>query len=138
MPVATWSGPLLAWEPELSALEAWLAGAFIDGALSGVARKTDRQLAEQAGLARCYRLQSLLGRSHWQADTLRDLVRTKVLTERGAAVMAWSVWRTRRQMMAAITHARRYSIPLPYKQTLKPPGTADPYAPSRPANARWP
>jgi hypothetical protein len=59
------------------------AGAFIDGALSGVARKTGWQLAEQAGLARPYRLQSLLGRSAWEADALRDLVRAEVLATLG-------------------------------------------------------
>nr|WP_158931729.1 transposase [Acidisphaera sp. S103] len=43
------------------------------------ARKTGWQLAEQAGLERPYRLQSLLRRSAWQADRLRDLVRSEVL-----------------------------------------------------------
>ena len=61
------------------------ASAFIDGLLSGVARKTGWQLAEQAGLERPYRLQSLLGRSAWQADTLRDLVRADVLATLGDA-----------------------------------------------------
>ncbi|MCR9140235.1 MAG: IS701 family transposase, partial [Alphaproteobacteria bacterium] len=46
------------------------AGAFIDGLLSGVERKTGWMLAEEAGLARPYRIQSLLGRSSWSADTL--------------------------------------------------------------------
>jgi SRSO17 transposase len=92
MLVATWSGSLLPWEQELAAFELQLssafgraelkcsASAFIDGLLSGVSRKTGWQLAEQAGLERPYRLQSLLGRSSWQADTLRDLVRADVLT----------------------------------------------------------
>lgn len=92
MLVAGWSGSLLAWEQELSGLKARLAaafgraelrrsaGMFIDGALSGVARKTGWQLAERAGLAGPYRLQSLLGRSAWEADGLRDLVRAEVLT----------------------------------------------------------
>jgi SRSO17 transposase len=91
MSVATWSGSLLAWERELSALKGRLApvfgrsetsasaGAFIDGVLSGVARKTAWQLAEQAGLDRPYRMQSLLGRSSWQADALRDVVRAEVM-----------------------------------------------------------
>lgn len=91
MSVAVWSGSLLAWERELAGFKAGLsaafkraelrqsASAFIDGALSGIARKTGWQLAEQAGLARPYRMQSLLGRSTWQADTLRDLVREEVL-----------------------------------------------------------
>jgi SRSO17 transposase len=97
MLVATWSGSLLAWEAELSAFKSQLssafgrtelrrsASAFIDGLLSGVARKTGWQLAEQAGLERPYRLQSLLGRSAWQADALRDLVRADVLATLGDA-----------------------------------------------------
>jgi SRSO17 transposase len=76
---------LLAWERELAGLKGRFApafsrsevrrsaGAFIDGALSGVARKTGWQLAEQAGLDRPYRMQSLLGRSSWDAEALRDL-----------------------------------------------------------------
>ena len=95
MSVAAWSGSLLAWERELAALTSRLggafgraelrrsAGAFIDGTLSGVARKTGWQLAEQAGLDRPYRLQSLLGRSAWEADGLRDLMRAEVLTALG-------------------------------------------------------
>jgi SRSO17 transposase len=97
MLVATWSGSLLPWEQELSAFKLQLrsafgraelrrsAGAFIDGLLSGVARKTGWQLAEQVGLERPYRLQSLLGRSSWQADTLRDLVQANVLATLGDA-----------------------------------------------------
>ena len=97
MLVATWSGSLLPWEQELAAFKAQLssafgraelrrsASAFIDGVLSGVARKTGWQLAEQAGLERPYRLQSLLGRSSWQADRLRDLVRSDVLATLGDA-----------------------------------------------------
>src|ERR1700712_3001135 len=95
MLVATWSGSLLPWEQELSSFKAQLssafgraelrrsAGALIDGLLSGVARKTGWQLAEQAGLERPYRLQSLLGRSSWQADKLRDLVRADVFATLG-------------------------------------------------------
>ena len=73
MSVAGWSGALLTWEQELSELKARLApafgraetrtsaGAFIDGLLSGAPRKTGWQLAEQAGLARPYRMQSFSG-----------------------------------------------------------------------------
>ena len=97
MLVATWSGSLLPWEQELTAFKSQLssafgraelrrsASAFIDGLLSGVARKTGWQLAEQAGLERPYRLQSLLGRSSWQADRLRDLVQADVLASLGDA-----------------------------------------------------
>lgn len=90
--VAGWSGSLLLWERELSDLKGRLAtafgrsevrasaGAFIEGALSGITRKTGWQLAEQAGLDRPYRMQSLLGRSSWNADALRDLVRAEVIS----------------------------------------------------------
>jgi hypothetical protein len=64
MLVAPWSGSLLPWEQELTAFKSRLssvfgraevrrsASAFIDSLLSGVARKTGWQLAEQAGLER--------------------------------------------------------------------------------------
>ena len=64
MSVAVWSGSLVAWERELAALKGRIgpvfgraetretAGAFLDGVLSGVARKTGWLLAEQAGLER--------------------------------------------------------------------------------------
>jgi SRSO17 transposase len=46
-------------------------------------RKTGWQLAEQAGLDRPYRMQSLLGRSCWDTDVLRDLVRREVMASLG-------------------------------------------------------
>lgn len=95
MSVAAWSGALLKWEQELSALKVRLASAFgraetresanafIDGLLSGATRKTGWQLSEQAGLARPYRMQSLLGRGSWSADALRDKVREEVISTLG-------------------------------------------------------
>src|SRR3982751_4996456 len=92
---AVWSGSLVAWERELAALKERIgpvfgraetretAGAFLDGLLSGVARKTGWLLAEQAGLERPYRMQSLLGRSRWDADGLRDRVRADVIEALG-------------------------------------------------------
>jgi hypothetical protein len=77
MPVAAWSGSVVAWQQELDGLKQRLgpvfsrrklrasAGAFLDGLLSGVERKTCWLLAEQAGLETPYRMQSLLGRSQW-------------------------------------------------------------------------
>src|SRR5206468_4662032 len=47
--------------------------------LSGISRKTGWLMAERAGFARPYRMQSLLGRSSWDADALRDLVRAEVI-----------------------------------------------------------
>jgi len=95
MSVGEWSGSLLAWERELTGLKDRISGvfgrselretasAFLDGLLSGVERKTGRLLSEQAGLERPYRMQSLLGRSHWNADDLRDLVQGYVIEARG-------------------------------------------------------
>lgn len=95
MSVATWSGSLLAWERELLELKERLApvfrrrelretgGAFLDGLLSGIERKTGWLMAEQAGLERPYRMQSLLGRSSWSADELRDIVRSYVIEALG-------------------------------------------------------
>src|SRR3954467_7513246 len=40
-------------------------------------------MAEQAGLGRPYRMQSLLGRSSWNAEKLRDLVRAEVIASLG-------------------------------------------------------
>jgi len=90
MSVASWSGSLLAWQQELSKLKDRLGsalprrelretgGAFLDGLLSGIERKTGWMLAEQAGAEQPYRMQSLLGRSRWDADALRDEVRRYV------------------------------------------------------------
>jgi len=97
MSVASWSGSLLSWEKELTSLKARIGqvlgrrelretgGAFIDGLLSGVERKTGWLMAEQSGAARPYRMQSLLGRSHWDADLLRDEVRDYVVEALGDA-----------------------------------------------------
>ena len=97
MSVAAWSGSLLAWEQELAALKERIApvfrrrelketaGVFVDGLLSGAERKTGWLLAEQAGLERPYRIQSLLGRSSWDADALRDQVRAYVAEALGDA-----------------------------------------------------
>ena len=95
MSVAVWSGSLVAWERELAVLKERIgpvfgradtretAGAFLDGLLSGVTRKTGWLLAEQAGLERPYRMQSLLGRSRWDADALRDRIRADVIEALG-------------------------------------------------------
>ncbi|CCA92490.1 transposase [Novosphingobium sp. PP1Y] len=90
MAVAEWAGTLVDWRAALEELKAHLApalgraetrasaGAFIDGLLSGVERKTGWILAEEAGLDRPYRIQSLLGRSAWSADVLRERVQDYV------------------------------------------------------------
>ena len=90
MATAEWTGTLIDWKAELARLKRFVApalgraetreaaGAFIDGLLSSAERKTGWMLAEEAGLERPYRIQSLLGRSSWSADHLRDLVRAYV------------------------------------------------------------
>lgn len=91
MSVAQWSGSLLDWEGQLTALKDRLApvfgrrelretaGAFLDGLLSGAERKTGWLMAEQAGLERPWRMQGLLGRNKWDADELRNQVRSYTL-----------------------------------------------------------
>ncbi|WP_292506794.1 transposase [Mesorhizobium sp.] len=95
MSVASWSGSLLAWEQELAALKARVGrvlprrelretgAVFLDGLFSGIERKTGWLMAEQSGAGRPYRMQSLLGRSHWDADRLRDEVRDYVVEALG-------------------------------------------------------
>lgn len=97
MSVAEWSGSLLGWEQELTALKQRLgyvfgrrevrdtAAAFIDGLLSSAERKTGWLMAEQAGFDRPWRMQALLGRSKWDADALRDEVRNYTLETLGDA-----------------------------------------------------
>lgn len=97
MTVADWAGTLVDWKAELEALKQHIApalgraetrqsaGAFIDGLLSSAERKTGWMLAEEAGLARPYRIQSLLGRSRWSAEALRDRVREYVVEALGDA-----------------------------------------------------
>ena len=97
MAVAEWSGTLVIGQAELEALKRFVApslgraetkasaSAFIDGLLSSAERKTGWMLAEEAGLERPYRIQSLLGRSSWSADVLRDLVRQYVVKALGDA-----------------------------------------------------
>lgn len=92
MAVAEWAGTLIDWRATLDELKVHLApalgraetrasgGAFIDGLLSGAERKTGWMLSEEAGLDRPYRIQSLLGRSAWSADVLRERVQDYVMS----------------------------------------------------------
>ena len=75
------------WSGELGGLKARLrplfahanvaasAAAFVDGLLGPEPRKTGWMRAEAAGDPGPWRQQAVLGRSHWDADALRDLVR---------------------------------------------------------------
>jgi len=95
MSVADWAGSVSDWSRALAGLKEFIApafkrseqrasaGVFIDGLLSGAERKTGWMLAEEAGLARPYRIQSLLGRSSWSADTLCKRVRSYAIEALG-------------------------------------------------------
>ena len=75
------------WSAELGGLKARIrplfghpsvaasAAAFLDGLLGSERRKTGWMRAEAAGDPGPWRQQAVLGRSHWDADALRDLVR---------------------------------------------------------------
>ncbi len=91
MSVSDWAGAVSDWRAALDAMKARIAsafirseqrasaGVFVDGLLSGAERKTGWMLAEEAGLARPYKIQSLLGRSNWSADALCERVRDYAL-----------------------------------------------------------
>jgi SRSO17 transposase len=55
------------------------AAAFLDGVLGSERRKTGWMRAEAAGDPGPWRQQAVLGRSHWEADALRDMVREYAL-----------------------------------------------------------
>jgi len=55
------------------------AAAFLDGLLGSERRKTGWMRAEAAGDPGPWRQQAVLGRSHWDADALRDMVREYAL-----------------------------------------------------------
>jgi len=79
------------WSVELQAVKAQLASlfghasvaasavAFLDGLLGSERRKTGWMRAEAAGNPGPWRQQAVLGRSRWNADALRDLVRDHAL-----------------------------------------------------------
>jgi len=58
--------------------------AFLDGLLGAERRKTGWMRAEAAGDPGPWRQQAILGRSHWNADALRDVVRDHVIETLGA------------------------------------------------------
>jgi SRSO17 transposase len=59
------------------------AMAYLQGLLSPVERKNGWQLAEQAGDASPYGVQHLLGRATWEADEVRDDLRSYVVEHLG-------------------------------------------------------
>src|SRR3954452_2368029 len=60
------------------------ANAFLDGLLGPERRKTGWMRAEAAGDPGPWRQQAILGRSYWNADALRDVVRDHVIETLGA------------------------------------------------------
>src|SRR5262245_38519201 len=59
------------------------AVAYVRGLLSPVERKNSWQLAQEVGDATPYGLQHLLGRASWDADEVRDDLRTYVVEHLG-------------------------------------------------------
>ena len=55
------------------------AAFFVDGLLGAELRKTGWMRAEAAGDPGPWRQQAILGRGHWDADALRDIVRNYAL-----------------------------------------------------------
>src|SRR5260370_5582953 len=55
------------------------AGLFLEGLLGDEQRKTGWMRAEAAGDPGPWRQQAILGRGHWDADALRDIVRDYVI-----------------------------------------------------------
>src|ERR1700724_660807 len=90
MAVSDWSGASLPWVEELAGLKERIGALFgraeprrqvgllLGGLIGGVERKHGWQLAECAGDAAPWRMQTLLGRTVWDAekalDTFRDFV----------------------------------------------------------------
>src|SRR3954463_1215841 len=60
------------------------ANAFLDGLLGAERRKTGWMRAEAAGDPGPWRQQAILGRSYWNAEALRDVVRDHVIETLGA------------------------------------------------------
>src|SRR5919112_2010817 len=60
------------------------AAAFLDGVLGPERRKTGWMRAEAAGDLGPWRQQAVLGRSHWDAEALRDMVRDYALETLGS------------------------------------------------------
>src|SRR5688500_13239992 len=60
------------------------ANAFLDGLIGAERRKTGWMRAEGAGDPGPWRQQAILGRRHWYADALRDVVRDPVRETHGA------------------------------------------------------
>jgi SRSO17 transposase len=87
------------------------AAAFLDGLLGPERRKTGWMRAEAAGDAGPWRQQAVLGRSRWDADALRDVVRDYVVEELGEsdAVLVLDETGFLKQGTASCGVARQYT-----------------------------
>src|SRR3954454_2408566 len=87
------------------------ANAFLDGLLGAERRKTGWMRAEAAGDPGPWRQQAILGRSHWNADALRDVVRDHVIETLGApeAVLVIDETGFLKQGTASCGVARQYT-----------------------------
>jgi SRSO17 transposase len=91
MAVSDWSGVLLPWSEELTALKDRIGGLFcrseprrqigllLEGLIGGAERKNGWQLAEYAGDPAPWRMQALLGRTLWDQEKARDICRDYVI-----------------------------------------------------------
>src|SRR3954466_13973130 len=83
-----WSTTLRRAKPRMRSLfaapsVAASANAFLDGLLGPDRRKTGWMRAEAAGAPGPWRQQVILGRSHWNADALRDGVGAPLIETQG-------------------------------------------------------
>jgi SRSO17 transposase len=87
------------------------AGAFLDGLLGPERRKTGWMRAEAAGDPGPWRQQAVLGRSRWDADAVRDVVRDHVVETLGApdAVLVVDETGFLKQGKASCGVARQYT-----------------------------
>src|SRR6187200_1775437 len=87
------------------------AAAFLDGLLGPERRKTGWMRAEAAGDPGPWRQQAVLGRSRWDADALRDLVRDYVVEHLAAddAVLVVDETGFLKQGKASCGVARQYT-----------------------------
>ncbi len=87
------------------------AGLFLDGLLGDERRKTGWMRAEAAGDPGPWRQQAVLGRAHWDADALRDVVRDYVVENLSAddAVLVIDETGFLKQGKASCGVARQYT-----------------------------
>src|SRR3954470_17394258 len=97
------------------------ANAFLDGLLGAERRKTGWMRAEAAGDPGPWRQQAILGRSHWNADALRDVVRDPVIETLGTpeAVLVIDETGFRKQGHASCGVGRQYTGSTPARHRVR-------------------